>query len=398
LAVRETAPQNSTNTVAQEIDNRLAAISFNSGVSISLASFTPIPAHTFYPFGTAPAVSTIPLIGGSLPALQGQGNLAIAMASQGPVGELQTASNSYLFQYTFTRSVSGNAAETRTYTVNAELYSVPVTNYDMVAYGLPSSGTVPLTEPVLGPGFSFASGVSRLVVTSNNPSNDPTAYPDIYTPLTPEILPTQFRNGVSFSWDAYEFIWGNTYQNGLLSAAALAGPTYTFNFSAPGTLPAWFSLSGSTLTVNVASIPTSTPVGAPPTIAVVDPLGSNSVVINGSGTNGSQAAFVLVVQNTTAPTTQTTVSFNSTVNRPFLFYALNCNVVFSGAPQLQGGILLDKNCAANGGLTLDGHISFYGPANTLSNLNLTLNDSPTVKAALAPIAPRVLLVAAKGSR
>ena len=39
-----------------------------------------------------------------------------------------------------------------------------------------------------------------------------------------------------------------------------------------------------------------------------------------------------------------------------------------------------------------GHFSFYGNASPLGTFPITMNDSPAVKEALAPLAPRVLLV------
>ena len=66
---------------------------------------------------------------------------------------------------------------------------------------------------------------------------------------------------------------------------------------------------------------------------------------------------------------------------------------FSGDPQIQGALFLDPTTVASGAVGWYGHFSFYGNASPLGTFPITVNDSPAVKEALAPLAPRVLLVA-----
>jgi len=381
LAIHETAVTNSSNSLQTEITNRLGSMTFSSGVAVALNTpVASLPGHTFFPAGTAPVASNAACFSISPRGVGGMGNLLTSLVMLGPVADLGRLT------VTFNRTVSGSAAETRTYTVNADLWSVPITNVNMVAYGLPASGQTPSAAPSLASGF-FSAGVSRLVCTSNNPSNDPTAYPDLYVPNTPEQLPYQFRNVVSFSWNAYEYVWSSNYQNALLSAA---GSSNTFDFSASSNpaIPG-VTYSGGTLTITLAS-------ATSPTLAVVDSLGGGNVVVNGSGTSG--AAFVLLLRNTAGGAGKTNVSFSGNNSRPVLLFAENCAVSFSGSPQFQGGLLIDPNCTITGTVTWFGHFSFYSLASPFPNFHLTLVDNAAVKTALAPLAPRILLVSSTAIR
>src|SRR6185312_8536717 len=172
LAVDETAPADSGNSIQTEIQNRLGSMTFPAGVSVSLSSADNPPANAFFPFA-APAAASEPAYFSSTPrGVAGMGSLLTSLAMQGPVADLGR------FNYVFGRSSTRAPGENWNYAVAADLFSMPLTNVDVVAYGLPSSGSVPAQAPSVPPG-TFGSGVSTLVVTSNNPASDPTAYPDL---------------------------------------------------------------------------------------------------------------------------------------------------------------------------------------------------------------------------
>lgn len=393
LAVAETAPTQSANSLQTEINNRLAALSFPDGGSINLqtaGSATAVPANGFYPAGTPASASQPEYFSASTytRAISGMGNLFTALAIQGPAADLGRLT------FSFTR-VSGSGAQandSRTYTVNADLFSVPLTNVDVVAYGLPASGQVPTSAPVMPEGF-FGSGTSCLVVTSNNPANDATAYPDLFNPVGAEQLPYQYRNAASFSWNAYEYLWSSSYQDLLLAAAeqptsanlpspAPQGSVYDFS-AAQEPVITGVSAAGNALTINCSLV-------TAPIIEVVDSEGIGSVTVVGSPTGG--IPFVLVVRNTAGSGNQTPVTFAGNNLRPVLYYFENANVSFSSTPQVLGGLLLDKTSSVSGSFIWYGHVSFYGPSNPFASVIATVNDSPAVKTALEDLAPRVLLV------
>jgi hypothetical protein len=391
LALRSTAPLNSHNEIATEITSRLQALAFTPGVAISLTNATPPPVHVFYPFGPAAMASVLPMFSSSIvqPGIAGTGNRALAFLTRGPASDLgsdPTGVAPYTYStYSFSRTVSNSPTENRTITITARLFSVPVTNIDCVAYGLPSTGSVAPAGPVVPAGF-FASGISRLVTTLNDPAKDPTFYPDLYDPNNPNSLGYQYENSVLFSWDAYEFIWGNIYQDALLFAA---GPTGTFDFDAPVNPPiAGVASSGNSVTIDLSSVTATT-------LAVVDASGAGrSIQILGSAAGGSP--FLLYLKNTGSVPTNVTLSGNN--NRPIILLSRQCSLTFSNNPQFQGAIILDPNSKAIGNAILFGHLSFYYAANPFPAWGLTLADSPSVKTALATLAPRVLLVSTSATR
>jgi hypothetical protein len=405
LALRETAVVNSVNSIQAEIQNRLTSLGFPAGVSVTPQSVPNVPAHPFFPFVSpyVPAVSPLPLAQpayfSSAPrGLAGLGGLLSSLAMQGPVTDMGRLT------YTFARTSTQAPGENATYTVNADLFSVPVTNVDLVAYGLPSSGLIPAQAPSLAPG-TLGGGVSTLVVTSNDPGNDPTAYPDLFAPSGPEQLPYQFRNAASFAWNAYEYLWNVAYQDALLGVARAesdpgntppsplqptppTGALYDFS-SANNPTIAGLTVVGNTVTVDCAAVQSQV-------VAIVDAEGAGRVLVTGSAAAGSP--FVLVIRNTAAGLGRTPVTFTGNNGRPAIFYLENAAAGFSGNPQFEGALFLDPTTSVTGAVTWFGHLSFYGPASPLGSLALTMNDDPAVKAALAPLAPRVLLVSTTATR
>ncbi|MGH7997027.1 MAG: hypothetical protein ACREFX_11810 [Opitutaceae bacterium] len=409
LAIDETAPTDSTNSIQTEIGNRLGAMTFPSGVSVALESADAPPSNPFFPFGT-PAAASQPAYFSTAPrGIAGMGNLFTSLAIQGPVADLGR------YTYTFSRTTTQATDENWTYLVDADVFSVPLTNIDVIAYGLPASGTIPSQAPTVPPG-TFGQNVSTLVVTSNNPANDPTAYPDLYAPSGGEILPYEYRNEVSFSWNAYEYLWGTTYQDGLINAAKLeadpgnqtvsgadptpeAGAVYDFSLPAfdpgnPGNYPcnptiAGVSSSGNSVVVDCSAVQSQL-------IVVVDSEGIGSVTIQGSASAGTP--FILLIRNTAGSLGKTAVSFSGSNTRPAIFYLENCSASFDNS-QFEGALFFDPTTVATGSESWFGHFSFYGPASPLGNgLSIAMNDDEEVKTALALLAPRVLLVSTTAFR
>lgn len=391
LAVGETATTQSANSLQTEITNRLAALTFPDGGSIALNtanSASAVPANTFYPAGTPASASQPEYFSASAytRAIAGMGNLFTSLVIQGPAADLGRLT------FSFTRSSGAQGNNSRTYTVNADLFSVPLTNIDVIAYGLPASGQVPTCAPALPTGF-IGSNTSCLVVTSNNPANDATAYPDLFNPVGAEQLPYQYRNAASFTWNAYEYVWSTAYQDELISAAeqptsanqpspAPQGSVYDFS-AAQEPVITGVTASGNAITIDCSQV-------TAPIIEVVDSEGIGAVTILGSASTG--LPFVLVVRNTAGSGNQTPVTFSGNNLRPVLYYFENASVAFSGTPQVLGGLLLDPTSSVTGSFIWYGHVSFYGPANPFASAVATVNDSPAVKTALEDLAPRVLLV------
>src|SRR5579871_3202795 len=139
LALRSTEPLNSHNQINTEINNRLQALAFAPGVSISLTSSTTPPAHVFYPFGPAATASALPIFSSSTiqPGIAGTGNRTLAFLTRGPTADLgvdPAGAAPYTYStYTFSRTAGNSPAETHVITVTARLFSVPMTNIDCIA-------------------------------------------------------------------------------------------------------------------------------------------------------------------------------------------------------------------------------------------------------------------------
>jgi len=386
LSILETA----TAASANPIQNRLSSMSFSPGVTVTLAAAPNLPTHAFFPLGTPPAAAQPAYFSTAPRGIAGMGALFTSLAIQGPAADMGRLT------YTFNRASTNAPGEGWTYTVNADLFSVPLTNVDVVAYGLPSSGAIPAQAPAVPPG-TFGPGVSCLVVTSNNPASDPTAYPDLYASAGPERLPYEFRNAISFSWNAYEFLWSLPYQHALLNLATAEndpgnsgtpGALYDFSSDANPTI-AGVTEAGSTVTIDCHAVQSQV-------IAIVDSEGTGTVNITGSASSGTP--FVLLIRNTAGAQGRTQVNFSGSNSRPAIFYLENANVVFTGSPQIEGALFLDPTTVAAGTVAWFGHFSFYGSASPLATLSIGVNDSPAVKSALAALAPRVLLVSTTATR
>jgi hypothetical protein len=402
LALRSTEPAYNpisvNNSIDTEINTRLSAMSFTPGVSVAMTAFSTPPAHVFYPFclpGQAPVASDLRSLLSSLkpPGIAGTGNHTLRFLTSGPTADLGTAS------YTFARTVSNSPAENRTITTTARLFSVPVTNIDCIAYGLPITGSVPSAAPWMPNGFfvnsSSANVISRLVTTLNDPSKDATFYSDLFDPNNASSLGYQWQNSVLFSWDAYEFIWGNIYQNELLNTANAAGTLFDFDAPVNPTITGVTSFGDPAIsvTIDLSLVPAIT---GP--LVIVDSLGKNAsgnprnIQILGSPEGNSLNASPLLLYLKNTGSGPTNVSLSGDNNRPIILLSRQCVLTFFGNPQFQGAIILDPNSKASGSATLFGHLSFYYAANPLPAWDLILSDLPSVKAALAPLAPRVLLV------
>jgi hypothetical protein len=398
LSIRETAISQSTNSVQTEIQRRLANMTFPAGISLTLTtSPTALPGHPFFP-ATPPAATNLAYFTSGPRGIAGMGALLTSLAMMGPAADLGRLT------FTFNRTNSADANDSRVYTVNADLVSMPLTNVDLVAYGLPTTGVVPDTAPPIPIGM-IGPGVSQMVVTANNPAGDPTAYPDLYPAGGAETLPYQFRNASSFCWNAYEYVWSLPYQHALIAAAQAeadpgneaptvdnpapgVGAVYDFS-AANNPAIAGFTGAGNGVVIDCQSVQSAV-------VAVVDSQGNGSVMIRGSATPGPP--IIIVIRNTAGGLGRTAVHFTGNNIRPALFYLENCAATFGGRPQIQGAFFLDRTTTASGATDLVGHLSFYSPASPLATWDMTLSDSSAVKGALAGIAPRVLLVATSATR
>jgi len=386
LQKEEVTPNPSSATLNSIVDTMVGAVNAGS-LNLVFARVGNAPAlttHRFYPDALRPAVAAQNIAGliGVRYQLLGLIQNGVA-AVGGPVN------------FTFSRTDTTNAALTRTITVSAQVWSVPMVNFAMQAYGLPASipssagieySAPPNTSGIITSG-NFSGGVPMLL-TNLRPSpdyapGDTTAYDQLYSPplaLQPERLPTYYRSLTSIGWNAWEYIW-NSYVP-LLPASATN--LYDFTAFTPATITGVTVNSPTNITVNLATVPGGT-------LAIEDGFGGSTVTIQGAA--ASSTTLVVVIRNPTA--TPTTVNLAGNNARSVLVYFNTCNVSVAGAPSWNGALFFDPTSTATGTLSLTGSFAFLGAnsANLFPGLSLSLTPaSGSLLSDLQDISPRCLFV------
>lgn len=388
LGKLELAPTKTSAGVDVVIDSLLAQKNAaGQGVSIARSSTAPaLPLHRYYPDVARPTIQTASSPGYAT-VLTSVDFQAAALMADG-VAEVTTAGSP--LSWTFTRA-GLTAAENRVITVAARVWSIPISNWSFIAYGLPATfggAGIPRksptnTETVLAsPSFN---GRALLVTTLRpNPpysDGDPTAFGMLYSAPGPgqaETLPRYYRPLVSAAWNAWEYIWGSAYQTELLNAAG--SNVYDCDAFTQAVLPG-VSASGSVVSVDAAQVTGGC-------LVIVDGLGGRTV--NFSGGAGA-APLVLVIKNSTG--TPTTLNISGTNTRTTLVYARDTAVVLQAGATFNGGVFLDPYSSISGSGTIQGVLAFHGvnsfPA---TGITVTSAPSPAVKADLDSICPRMVLV------
>jgi hypothetical protein len=412
LAKLEVSPANSASSLDSLLDSWCAAHNATAkGITLNRNGATPSIV------GLAPAMfpsSTLPAIGTPNLVTAGDTFLTKDFIARGSVA------NGSPLSFSFTKTVSANTAENRTYSVSAQLWSVSMSNWALITYGLPGRGAVPMTAPsslttLLG-SVSFTGGGGRaglLTTLRPNPpygNGDSTAFNQLYKPPTSgaERLPPYYTPHKSVFWNAWEFIWagGNWplssynagyYQDRLLyyasqstrSTGAVRTTTAITDLSAfSPPAQTGVTITGSSCTVNLGSYPEDI-------LYIVDGVGGSTVNFSGAASNALGPLVVVVFSPATA---KTVVNLSGTNSRSVLVYTRNCAVSFAAGTVFNGGVYLDMNSTATGGAaTLNGVFAFYAgasAANPFPSLNLTLvPPTATLLTDLRNITPRALLVA-----
>lgn len=304
-----------------------------------------------------------------------------------------------------TRS-NGDVAEDRSWNFEAGLVTVPVTNWELIAYGLPASGTIPASAPtglgaVLSSGF-YAGGGRALTASANNPSGDTTVFPSLYEASGVELLPYFYRDSTAMAWDTYEVVNGLDFREPFYDVAGrthledpFGNPTAYFDFGVvdpanppdAADLPAGMSYDPglNKLTVDVSAV-------ADPILCIVDQGAVGEVLIAGSPI-ASSSPFILWIINDNGPLGRTPVTVSGDNFRPFLCYTTSSAITFASGGFWQGGWILGPGTSvvAPSFVTIEGHVSFYSGANPFPGWGLTLAPAESVRRILAPIAPRALI-------
>ena len=378
LAVAETATTTSGNTLVAELNSRLTGIT-NGTTGISLTSNAAnnsiaIPSTPQWPTGTPLTVSTATF---SNAAYLGIGRNAQALLGAGPVAAL--AGNPLSF--TFTETNGSYAGETTTYQVNANCYSIPISNFNWIPYGLPTQAGVGTTSPT-APSFSkAASGLGFTTVLANGYSGEAGTFPEHFGGMGTG-LPGYYRDLTSLTWNLFEYWTSLSYQNALYTAA---GASNIFDYSNTGNLPNGVTWDGTRAYINLGTTTASV-------VVFVDSLGGNILRLTGAGATGNPV--VVVIRNFSS--TPTTVEISGGNARSTVVYAPNSTITpLSAGLSFRGAFLLFPNSTASGtSLNVNGLVAY--PQTFAAPPNMVAYVDAQAQSDLAPVAPRFLLISTRG--
>lgn len=268
--------------------------------------------------------------------------------------------------------------------VQAWYYLVPVTNWELVAYGLPASGTIPERAPwasgVLDNTF-WSLGGRAMVVTSNNPAKDSTSTGDFFTSSTgEETLPDYYRERIALSWYAYEQLWSlefADYIEGLTGTSLWDGLSLL-----PQSVVGVAEDASGVIEVDVAGLTCDN--------LILVCGGGETVRIKGAAAASTDAVSVWVRNYSS---TAVSVEFVGDNLRTAAFYGRGAACSFDGH-SWTGGLFFSPNSSATGSVTVKGHVSFYGANyDFLKGCSFRiLPTSPAAKRVLARVAPQGLIV------
>ena len=418
------APSSSTATIAGVAANQQSQATryANAPVITTHALNTTVDAIQPADFGNPAVAGFVPVPttavdNTSRPVQVGTGRASATFIGNGPVSMLGTIA------VPLNRVDPANANNTKVLTVFADIWRVPVTNFNFVVYGLPASGPgatpsdrVPHFAPNWGSGSNgvqFAANVKPMIMTlvdggprtlpidSNAERSrglDPTIVDSVMgvsaggTSADPKARwAFTYRDDTGFCWNTYETIM-DMRPTGLirkiLRTAKLQGNACDFSLNMGGFDPlgalhpgdainhpfislAWDTSTSpaqiSGTTINLAGVPDGP---TPIEVAVVDAYGGRVVTIAGDSDVSamSKQPVVIVIRNMTDPAAtggpvRTQVRFVGAANlRPVLIYVCQGNVTFDSAcSDVSGAMILDPWTTAVFPATTrwHGHLSLY---------------------------------------
>ena len=295
----------------------------------------------------------------------------------------------------------GNSGDVVGFSGRFRIFGIPITNFQRVVYGLPGSATVPdAVEPLPAGNYSG----HHLAVTRNDPELDATGFRDLcLVSGTAAVLPYRYREVVSGAWDLFEFLFGSPstgifssqYLSGLKMSAVMGGRF--FDFLAPGGLLVGFSYDDVSKTLEVDLGLLGAGAGSDPVVFAINSDGGLGtpckIVLKGCG-DASRPPVVLLV-DTQNPGFFSEITFQGNNLRPVLLYLVGCQVNMD--VEFAGGVFLSPTSYIRGAGVVYGTLAEYHapivPTGAFPVPKVFLDEN--VRAALADVAPRFLVVSAK---
>lgn len=392
--VRETEQNAAEVVISAELDARVTAMSGGSnGVAFSvLSSGSDDLVHGYFPMAgpAAPAPVAYPET-----SIAGQGMKLYRYLSAGP--SLNMGTRTYQIQ----RDDPENSKDA-TYSIDATYWSVPIVNFPYVAYGLPADGSVPSSTAFLDSALpsGFLNNLDPKILTLRNPATDGTSAPDLYVapaPGNPEVLPYFYREDASLCWNAFERFTSELFRYELLGKGHFETDKGSQALATQSFVGLTWDEGTKTATLDLAQV-------AVPSIAIIDPVGDASVVIEGSPTDGT--AVAVMVYNAAHNGTTIPVSLQGSNLRPIMLYAYSADLSMSGTDWAMA-VLLDRYSDLAGWGRIFGNLYHYAsPSAVPSGIDvipagdprISVHPDSSVRNALYSVSPRVLMIGTSSSR
>ena len=264
------------------------------------------------------------------------------------------------------------------YDVKARGYGVPVSNFNLVFYDLPSSkGGMAIHIPSRLDQEAFFFKKDDWYTVNEGGSH-------LIFPAKGDIS-YKCRKDMGLWCNFYEFLWETNTLESLYDryktgeSQILLNITFCGEITEPGIT---FNYETREVVLDVGKIEREL-------VTISDPTGEATIKIKDGG--GRENPLTVMVYNNSSRAKQTRLEINESTKRSTVFYVLNTELVFNGAPQVKGAFFLDPNSSASGSVYLDGHFSCYAGAHFLDALDLKFNSTSDTKLKLASVVPHAFL-------
>jgi hypothetical protein len=385
----------------------------------------------FFPYSNVPALSSFNTadfeLGGNF---VGIGQKTMSWLSSGVY--------SYLGSLTakFSRFSSLGTGTVRRNTITCKLFSVPVTNFNLILYGLPSlKQSYPESAPSWS-GFSFADDMRPFIVTGNKLLNDSTLLPAasgdfslIISSESYERVPfNAYRDEISLGFNFYDYLFNSpdspgSYQAALNSRAKQLDGVF-LDYSQPNggltSSPVYLTQVSETsgipkiVTLDLSKIPASISL-----LEFFDVLGNKELVILGASALSAVnlSPIYVYVNNATVGVPTTKVTLQGDNHRPVIILGNRMTLSFQSVSLWTGALFLGPDggfststwplSASGSPVQWFGHVSLFHAYNGLGGVKNFFGSTgpvmlkpfpPNMAESLATLAPRVLFVSSRGDR
>jgi len=278
--------------------------------------------------------------------------------------------------YRFKRSNVGMGTDIDT-DVYVNFANVPATQFNFVGYTIPTRASE-IKDVDFTPSSQFFNNGGRLLIPVADQGFSAGGY---------SLLPRLTRLKMAIGWSLYQYIFSDFINEVEDRAVAHSNAAY-FHTDTTSVSVAGVSISGKTVTVNVASLPEE---------FVYIKTSDSSFNINVTGTTNtayrtpSVAVPVVVIDAIDGVTP--TITFSGNNVRPVLFVLNQGRAVYNNV-MWEGGMMLGPDVNASGTLSMIGHFSFPTTNPPFSTLNFSIMPDATIVRHLSERSPYQELVSA----